>query len=97
MRPEEKARHIDKMLKEAGWSIQHFEDMNLGPVRFSIVATNNHYTGLGPSTVNIFRQLVGLEEVRWRDEYVMADDLAGKEDDDYNYNATQIKTKQTNL
>jgi hypothetical protein len=33
--------------------------------------------------------------VRWREEYVMADDLAGKEDDDYNYNATLIKTKQT--
>jgi hypothetical protein len=33
--------------------------------------------------------------VRWREENVMADDLAGKEDDDYNYNATLIKTKQT--
>ena len=72
------------------------DESNLSGVRFSIVAANNHYTGFGPGTVNIFRQLVGLEEVRWRDEYVMADDLAGKEDDDYNYNATLIKTKQTN-
>lgn len=73
------------------------DESNLSRVRFSIVAANNHYAGFGPDTVNIFRQLVGLEEVRWRDEYVMADDLAGKEDDDYNYNATLIKTKQTNL
>ena len=29
--------------------------------------------------------------MKWRDEYVMADDLAGKEDDDYNYYATLIK------
>ena len=72
------------------------DESNLSGVRFSIVAANNHYAGFGPDTVNIFRQLVGLEEVRWRDEYVMADDLAGKEDDDYNYNATLIKTKQTN-
>ena len=73
------------------------DESNLSRVRFSIVAANNHYAGFGPDTVNIFRQLVGLEEVRWRHEYVMADDLAGKEDDDYNYNATLIKTKQTNL
>ena len=77
--------------------VWYSDESNLSRVRFSIVATNNHYAGFGPDTVNIFRQLVGLEEVRWRDEYVMADDLAGKEDDDYNYNATLIKTKQTNL
>jgi hypothetical protein len=71
------------------------DESNLSGVRFSIVTANNHYAGFGPGTVNIFRQLVGLEEVRWREEYVMADDLAGKEDDDYNYNATLIKTKQT--
>jgi type I restriction enzyme, R subunit len=30
LRPEEKARHnIDKMLKDAGWSIQHFKEMDL--------------------------------------------------------------------
>jgi hypothetical protein len=29
------------------------------------------YDGFGPGTVNIFRQLLGLEEVKWGDEYVM--------------------------
>jgi hypothetical protein len=41
--------------------------------------------------------ILGLEEVKWGDEIVMIDSQAGKEDDDYNHNATLIKTKQTNL
>jgi uncharacterized protein YrzB (UPF0473 family) len=60
-----------------------------------LLIINNHYAGFGPGTVNIFRQLLGLEEVKWGDEYVMTDDLAGKEDD--NRNASLIKAKQTNL
>jgi hypothetical protein len=69
---------------------------NLTPVKFAIVAANNHYAGFGPGTVNIFRQLLGLEEVKWGDEYVMSDDLARKDKDDDNH-ANLIKTKQTNL
>jgi hypothetical protein len=38
---------------------------DLSRVRFSIVAANNHYAGFGPTTINIFRQLLGLEEVKW--------------------------------
>jgi hypothetical protein len=38
---------------------------NLSSVKFAIVAANNHYAGFGPGTVNIFRQLIGLEEVKW--------------------------------
>jgi hypothetical protein len=26
---------------------------------------NNHYAGFGPDTVNIFRQLLGLDEIKW--------------------------------
>ena len=74
------------------------DESNLSGVRFSIVAANNHYAGFGPSTVNIFRQLLGLEEVKWGDEIVMIDSQAGKEEDNaYNHNTTLIKTKQTNL
>ncbi len=69
---------------------------NLTPLKFAIVAANNHYAGFGPGTVNIFRQLLGLEEVKWGDEYVMSDDLARKDKDDDNH-ASLIKTKQTNL
>jgi uncharacterized protein YecE (DUF72 family) len=67
---------------------------NMTPVRFAIVAANNHYAGFGPGTVNIFRQLLVLEEVKWGDEYVTADDLAGKEDAQ---KMSLVKTKQTNL
>jgi hypothetical protein len=74
------------------------EESNLSGVRYSIVAANNHYAGFGPGTVNIFRQLLGLEEVKWGDEIVMIDSQAGKEEnDDYNHKTTLIKTKQTNL
>ena len=56
------------------------------------------HAGFGPDTVNIFRQLLGLDEVKWGDEIVMIDSQAGNEDDDdHNHNATLIKTKQTIL
>jgi hypothetical protein len=68
---------------------------NILGVKFSIVAANNHYSGFGPETVNIFRQLIGLEEANWRDKSVTTEDL-GKE----NYegmNKPRLKTTQTNL
>jgi hypothetical protein len=58
------------------------------------VAANNHYAGFGPGTVNIFRQLIGLEEVKWGDEYI-SNDL--EKDDDPNMNKRVIRTKQTSL
>ena len=64
-------------------------------MKFSIVAANNHYAGFGPGTVNIFRQLIGLEEVKWGDEYISKDDL--EEDDESNTVRRLIKTKQTSL
>jgi hypothetical protein len=68
-------------------------DGNLSKVRYSIVAANNHYAGFGPGTVNIFRQLLGLEEMKWGDEYISKDDLV--KDDDSSVNKRVIKTKQT--
>jgi len=52
---------------------------------------------LSPSTLRKNgRQLLGLKEVKWGDEYVMTvDNPAGKENDDHN--ASLIKTKQTIL
>lgn len=69
---------------------------NISPVKFAIVAANNHYAGFGPGTVNIFRQLLGLEEIKWRNEYLVTDDLERKYDDK-TANRAVIKTKQTNL
>ena len=72
------------------------EASNLSGVRYSIVAANNHYAGFGPGTVNIFRQLLGLEEVKWGDEFVTNDDLEGREDK-IGTSKRIIKTKQTSL
>jgi uncharacterized protein YecE (DUF72 family) len=68
---------------------------NLSNVRFATIAANNHYAGFGPGTVNIFRQLLGLEEVKWGDEYVSKDDLG--ESYDGGKNNCAIRTKQTSL
>ena len=68
-----------------------FQDLASG-VKFSIVAANNHYAGFGPGTVNIFRQLLGLEEVKWGDEFIGSDDM---EKEDYmGTNKRVVKTKR---
>ena len=64
-------------------------------VRFAIMAANNQYAGFGPGTVNIFRQLLGLNEVKWGDEHISTDTF--ERDDDSNMNKHVIKTKQTSL
>ena len=89
---------IDR-IKEMKKLARNFKDENkegnLSGVKYAIVAANNHYAGFGPGTVNIFRQLLGLEEVKWGDEYVSKRDL--EKDDDSNRNKRVIKTKQTSL
>ena len=89
---------IDR-IKEMKKLARNFKDENkegnLSGVKYAIVAANNHYAGFGTGTVNIFRQLLGLEEVKWGDEYVSKEDL--EKDDDSNRNKRVIKTKQTSL
>ena len=68
---------------------------NLSKVRFSIIAANNHYAGFGPGTVNIFRQLLGLNEVKWGDNYLSTEDL--EKNADSNMNKHVINTRQTSL
>ena len=65
-------------------------------LQFSIVAANNHYAGFGPGAVNIFRQLIGIEEVKWGDEFIITDDLGTDNHESTNKRRT-IKTKQTRL
>ena len=64
-------------------------------VRFSIIAANNHYAGFGPGTVNIFRQLLGLEEVKWGDDFVPIDDVEKEEKTGTGKGI--IRSKQTTL
>jgi uncharacterized protein YecE (DUF72 family) len=87
---------IKEMKKVARKFRRDSEESNLSGVRYSIVAANNHYAGFGPSTVNIFRQLLGLEEVKWGDEFITTDDLEKDNHADVNKRRT-VKTKQTSL
>jgi uncharacterized protein YecE (DUF72 family) len=86
---------IKEMKKVACNFKKDSNESNLSGVRFSIVAANNHYAGFGPGTVNIFRQLIGLEEVKWGDEFITTDDL-DREDKSVTGKRV-IKTKQTSL
>jgi uncharacterized protein YecE (DUF72 family) len=86
---------IKEMKKVARNFKKDSNESNLSGVKFSIVAANNHYAGFGPGTVNIFRQLLGLEEVKWGDEYISTDNL--EKGSDTSANKRLIKTKQTSL
>jgi uncharacterized protein YecE (DUF72 family) len=37
-------------------------------VKQAIIAANNHYAGFGPGTANIFRNMLGLSDAKWKDE-----------------------------
>ncbi|MGH9974349.1 MAG: DUF72 domain-containing protein, partial [Nitrososphaeraceae archaeon] len=70
---------------------------NMSGVKFSIIAANNHYAGFGPGTVNIFRQLLGLEEVKWGDDFVPNDDLEKEEKETGGTGKRIIRSRQTSL
>jgi uncharacterized protein YecE (DUF72 family) len=89
---------IDR-IKEMKKVARNFKDdtieSKLSDVKLAIVAANNHYAGFGPGTVNIFRKLLGLEEVIWGDGFNVTDDF--EEEDNVSKDKTVIKTKQTSL
>jgi hypothetical protein len=37
-------------------------------VKQAVIAANNHYAGFGPGTANIFRNMLGLSDVKWEDK-----------------------------
>jgi uncharacterized protein YecE (DUF72 family) len=87
---------INEMNKVARKFKKDSRESDLSRIRFSIVAANNHYAGFGPGTVNIFRQLIGLEEVKWGDEFITPDDLKKDNHEGLNKRRT-VRTKQTSL
>ena len=59
----------DRVLEMQRWveelkSVQRFERN----VKVAIVSANNHYAGLGPGTVNIFRRMLKLPGLSWENE-----------------------------
>ncbi len=64
-------KQIDRIAEMRKWSrnikrVQEEEEL----VKLGIVAANNHYAGFGPSTVNIFRGILGLSEASWEEKEV---------------------------
>ena len=51
---------------------------------------NNHYAGFVTGTVKIFRQLLGLEEVKWGNDFIATNDL-DKEDNHCRVNGKKNK------
>ena len=86
---------VKEMRKVARTFKDETNEGNLSNIRFAIIAANNHCAGFGPGTVNIFRQLLGIEEVGWGDAYVSKDDLG--ESYDKRTNNRAIRTKQTSM
>jgi hypothetical protein len=37
-------------------------------IKLVIMTANDHYAGLGPGTVNIFRNMLGLSEAKWEEK-----------------------------
>jgi hypothetical protein len=62
-------------------------------VRYAIVAANDHYAGFAPGTVDIFRQMLNLDEVKWEHEYVSTDAL-GEEGDAVRINESLRPNRQ---
>jgi uncharacterized protein YecE (DUF72 family) len=86
---------IREMKKVARNFNKETNEEKLSGAKYAIVAANNHYAGFAPGTVNIFRQLTGLQEVKWGDEFIATDDL--EKDVDVSTNKRVIKNKQTSL
>jgi uncharacterized protein YecE (DUF72 family) len=59
---------IDRIAEMQKWAnnIKNIQDDRR--VKLSIVAANNHYSGFGPGTANIFRNMLGLSDAKWENK-----------------------------
>ena len=57
---------IDRVLEMQKWAdnIKNIQDER---VNLAIIAANNHYTGFGPGTANIFRNMMELPDAKWQE------------------------------
>ena len=58
---------IDRVLQMQKWADEVKRVQN-DDARLAIVAANNHYAGFGPGTANVFRNILGLPEAKWKDK-----------------------------
>jgi uncharacterized protein YecE (DUF72 family) len=62
----------DRIVKMKKWTrnIRRTDEVKNDKPNLAIVAANNYYAGFGPGTANIFRKMVGLTEMTWKDKKV---------------------------
>ena len=62
----------DRVTEMKKWArnLRRVTETEKNKVNLAIVAANNHYAGFGPGTANMFRKILGLEEVTWKDKKV---------------------------
>jgi len=53
-------------MQKCAESVKNLEED--GRVKHAIIAANNHYTGFGPGTANLFRNMLGLADAKWEDK-----------------------------
>jgi uncharacterized protein YecE (DUF72 family) len=62
----------DRVAEMKKWArkLNRIAETEKDKINLAIVAANNHYAGFGPGTANMFRKMVGLEEVTWKDKKI---------------------------
>ncbi|WP_201449306.1 DUF72 domain-containing protein [Nitrososphaera sp. AFS] len=58
---------IDRIVEMQKWAHNIKNVREDGRVKQAIIAANNHYAGFGPGTANIFRNMLGLSEAKWKE------------------------------
>ncbi len=59
---------IDRITEMQKWANNIKNIQEDGRVKQAIIAANNHYAGFGPGTANLFRNMLGLSDVKWEDK-----------------------------
>ena len=59
---------IDRIAEMQNWANNVKKLQEDGRVKQSIIAANNHYAGFGPGTANIFRNMLGLSDAKWKEK-----------------------------
>ena len=71
---------IDRVLEMERWA-EKMKTVQDERTKLAIIAANNHYAGFGPGTVNVFRNMLGLQEAKWEDRREQQEQEAGPQDD----------------
>jgi uncharacterized protein YecE (DUF72 family) len=64
----------DRMKEMKHWAGEVMKAQSNKKLKRTILASNNHYAGFGPGTVNIFRKMLGLPEAAFGDKVPFKDE-----------------------